>query len=359
MKFGAKFSKPDVRDYKVKMVASATVLPESYECPDMPDALDQGNVSSCVAHALALIVEWHSRRQGDSASRMSTAFIYGNRMNSVYSGEGMVTRDAIDAVTKCGTCEKNDLPRNIEVPEAIEYFKENYFKLCDKAYPNRFTAYAGLGSDDSVKAALIKYGPVVMAMNWYNDIWLDKFNVMHTTQERKNISGAHCMVIYGYNKDGWLVQNSWGKNWGNDGRCIIPYDIVIREKFQVIDEYSENERKKRIAELENSNNELRKQISALNERIRTLNESLDGFDYYKKLTDDQKKQIAELTECLKEANEKTAELMETIERQQKELETLKNELIEIKKPFSSPVGRFFAKIINAILSVLNYIFNKK
>ena len=211
MKFGAKFSKPDVRDYKVKMVASATVLPESYECPDMPDALDQGNVSSCVAHALALIVEWHSRRQGDSASRMSTAFIYGNRMNSVYSGEGMVTRDAIDAVTKCGTCEKNDLPRNIEVPEAIEYFKENYFKLCDKAYPNRFTAYAGLGSDDSVKATLIKYGPVVMAMNWYKDIWLDKFNVMHTTQERKNISGAHCMVIYGYNKDGWLVQNSWGK----------------------------------------------------------------------------------------------------------------------------------------------------
>ena len=133
----------------------------------------------------------------------------------------------------------------------------------------------------------------------------------------------------------------------------------IARKFQVIDEYSENERKKRIAELENSNNELRKQISALNERIRTLNESLDGFDCYKKLTDEQKKQIAELTKCLKEANEKTAELMETIERQQKELETLKNELIEIKKPFSSPVGKFFAKIINAILSVLNYIFNKK
>lgn len=102
-----------------------------------------------------------------------------------------------------------------------------------------------------------------------------------------------------------------------------------------------------------------KQISALNERIRTLNESLDGLDCYKKLTDEQKKQIAELTKCLKEANEKTAELMGTIERQQKELETLKNELIEIKKPFSSPVGQFFAKIINAILSVLNYIFNKK
>ena len=120
MQFGAIFSKPDVRDYKMKLVMGGVDLPEEYECPDMPEVKNQGSICSCVAHALATIVEWHSRRQGDSPEEMSTAFIYGNRLNSVWTGEGMVTRDAVDVVKKCGTCEKRYLPKNIETPEAIK-----------------------------------------------------------------------------------------------------------------------------------------------------------------------------------------------------------------------------------------------
>ena len=359
MNFGAKFSKTDIRDYKIRLTASAENLPESYECPDMPEAKDQGSVCSCVAHALAVIVEWHSRRQGDSKEPMSTAFIYGNRMNSISKDKGMYTREAVDAVKKCGTCEKKDLPRNLEVPAAIEYFEDNYYNLCDKAYQNRWTSYAGLGSDESTKASLIKYGPVVMAMNWYSDIWLDKANVMHTTQERKNISGAHCMVIYGYNKIGWLVQNSWGSGWGNNGRCVIPYDIVIREKYQIIDEYSESERRKRIKELEDSNDELRKQVTELNDQIHKLNETLDNLEDNKELTDEQLKKIEELTALLKESNKKVLDLMETIENQQKEIDTLKTELLEIKKPFRTPIGRFIAKLINVFINVIEYLFLRK
>lgn len=75
MQLGAIFSKSDIRDYKMKLIAEKVILPKEYECPNMPAAKDQRDVGSCVAHALAVIVEWHSRRQGDSPENMSTAFI--------------------------------------------------------------------------------------------------------------------------------------------------------------------------------------------------------------------------------------------------------------------------------------------
>ena len=359
MNFGAIFSKKDVRDYKIKVAGASNVeLPESYECKNMPEALNQGGVSSCVAHALAIVVQWHSTRQGDSNEQFSTAYIYGNRMNSTYEGEGMYTRDAVDAVKKWGTCEKKYLPKNIEVPDAIKYFEDNFDKAFENAYPFRFTSYVGLGSDENTKISLIKYGPVIMAMNWYSDLWIDKYNVIHTTQERKNICGAHCMVIYGWNKDGWLVQNSWGKSWGNNGRCIIPYDIKIREKYQIIDEYSEKEQKARIAELEKSNNDLRQQICKLSEQIKILNETLDKFSQYKELSEEQIIEISNLMNQISAADEKIAELMKTIEEQQKEINALKEKL-EIVRPFDSKIGKFFAKIINSIITIFEWFLRKK
>jgi hypothetical protein len=43
------------------------------------------------------------------------------------------------------------------------------------------------------------------------------------------------MVIYGWDKDGWKVQNSWGEGWGNNGTAIWPYLYRIREAYTIID----------------------------------------------------------------------------------------------------------------------------
>lgn len=359
-KLGARFSKPDVRDYKMRLVCGDINLPEKYECPNMPEVKNQGNVCSCVAHALAVIVEWHSRRQGDSSEEMSTAFIYGNRLNSLDKDQGMFTRDAIDAVTKCGTCEKRYMPKNLEVPAAIKYFEENYFDLCDKAYKYRFTEYARVDKTDEVKTALIKYGPMAIAMNWYSDItWSGQEMIMQTTQKRKNLTGGHCMVLYGYNNIGWLVQNSWGSDWGtNNGRCIIPYNVSIREAYQIVDDYSEAQQKKRISELEKINSEYSDKIDKLNDEIAKLNVSLNKFLEYKELTEEQRKQIEELTKKLEECNSTISELRQKIDEHNSEIEILKNKLLEIKKPFKSSIGALFAKIINAIITAVNYLFSK-
>lgn len=35
--------------------------------------------------------------------------------------------------------------------------------------------------------------------------------------------GGHAMCIVGYTKEGFILRNSWGRNWGDNGYCIFPY----------------------------------------------------------------------------------------------------------------------------------------
>ena len=78
----------------------------------------------------------------------------------------------------------------------------------------------------------MKHGPVIFAIPWYDD--MEVINGM-LTSEQKGDAGGHCMVIYGWNQYGWLIQNSWSSKWGDKGRAILPYDMKIREAYGIVD----------------------------------------------------------------------------------------------------------------------------
>lgn len=230
---GAIPSPPDVRDFKIATVAG--VLPEEFEL-DPVKVKNQGSVGSCVAHTLAEIVEWHCTKETQTTEQVSTDYIYGNRRNTLYKNSGMVVREAISSVVDYGDCLEADLSGNHEVPKAIEIFEQNVDSLKDKALPRRFTAYVRLRSDDEIKTALMNYGPVVIVTPWFTDI---KYaNGILDSESRKEANGAHCMMLYGWNKRGWLVQNSWGSRWGNKGRCIMPFGYPFSEAWGISDTLS-------------------------------------------------------------------------------------------------------------------------
>ena len=226
----------DVRDYKLKRPATAAQFPETFELSH-PKVKNQGSVGSCVAHALAETVEYHNKKQDNITEPVSIGFIYGNRRNSLYKNSGMYVREALHNVCKYGDCFEYDFTENREVPKAIELFETRFDSLKDKAYPNRFSTYFRVSSDDDIKYALMNYGPVVFAMNWYKDIKV-KDGVITTAQNKKDYDGGHCMIIYGWNKQGWLIQNSWGVLWGKKGCAILPYNIKKDEAWGVTDEVS-------------------------------------------------------------------------------------------------------------------------
>lgn len=197
---------------------------------------NQGITGSCVAHSISEVIEYFNSVQNDDTTEMSTGYIYGNRNTSAWKDAGMITRDALKAVKLYGDVPKDDFPYNIEVPKAIEEYQKVSDELYEKGYPYRISTYARLTDTNSVKQALMNNGPVVMAMEWFDDMQVKKGIL---TTDKKRSAGGHCMVIYGWNEIGWKVQNSWGKLWGDNGCCIIPYDMPIREFWAVTDDIIE------------------------------------------------------------------------------------------------------------------------
>lgn len=235
-RLGAHFSPTDVRDYRIAKVAKAIEFPAEFEL-NLCAVKNQGSVGSCVGHSLAETIEYHNKEQEKTDKKMSIGFIYGNRKNSLHKQEGMIVREALSAVCKYGDVCYEDFPYNKEVPEIINLFEKNFDKLKDKAYPNRFSTYFRLFSDSEIKQALMNHGPVIFAMNWYRDMKVDpKTGIISTAENKKDVEGGHCMVIYGWNENGWKIRNSWGTTWGIKGNAILPYDISRSETWGVTDE---------------------------------------------------------------------------------------------------------------------------
>lgn len=456
-KFGAIYSPADVRDYRIACASKAT-FPTEFEL-EMPEVKDQGNISSCVAHALSTVIEYFSRAQEDNYSPMSVGYIYGNRGDMYHKGEGMVTRSAIRVACKCGDIPEALFPYNEEVPTIIEKFEAVKDEFYQRGAENRLSTYFLCATEAEIKTALMKKAPVVVAMDWYSDMEVID-GVMYTAENEKDIIGGHCMVLYGWNETGWKIQNSWGTEWGNGGRFVLPYSLTIRESWGITDEYSQRIKieqletsnselntkiaelnteintmrseqlsrmielsrlqseitklsleamthKRTIGTLESANNKLSEQleehsekiksllndvntltndkeaaeealssgISKLNETINTLREQIENhkteIEHQKAeieakekavkekeaeragIEEEFYKALAELETTLASVSAQLAAAEEMVKKQKAEIERLTNELIEIKKPYDSKIGRVLAKIFNFILNIVN------
>ena len=45
---------------------------------------------------------------------------------------------------------------------------------------------------------------------------------------------GHAVVVCGYNKDGFIIQNSWGRDWGDNGFGLIRYEDFIDQYYMLV-----------------------------------------------------------------------------------------------------------------------------
>lgn len=229
-------SKFDIRDYVIKEV---TNLPESYECPYKVPVKNQGSKPTCVAHAAAAVVEYHHKRQNNNSYRaFSTEFIYGTRDIGYYVGDGMRIRDALKTLKEYGDPYKTDCPGNNDVKDAMNNINSNLENYLELAYPHRVSAYYRCKNDDAIKTAVMKDGPVLVSMNTYRGATLE--NDIYTWDPKASY-GKHCVMIYGWDDRGWLIQNSWGDSYGGDGRFVMPFSYKFNEAWGITDDITSSE----------------------------------------------------------------------------------------------------------------------
>ena len=219
----------DIRDYRI--AATTKEFPDKFELPAV-SVKDQGQTGSCVAHACSSVVEYHNQKQEKTSTIFSTEFIYGYRPEGYYVGKGMYIRDALKTLQKFGDCPLTKLRGNHEYEEAMEIVNEKFDGLKDSAYPHRISTYIKIKGEQEIKQALMQYGYVVVSMNWYKDYKLKNGVYTYTSPEKR---GSHAVVIYGWDDRGWLVHNSWGRGWGQNGKFVVPFDFKWNEAWAITD----------------------------------------------------------------------------------------------------------------------------
>lgn len=167
-------------------------LPLEYSYKEyLPPVLNQGELSICVPCSVSAFLNWKENlKDGTSKdNNISLMDIYNSRSNK---GEGMTFKDALKFLRHKGVKSKNG-------------------KL-------KINSYALVHRVRDLQYALVMNGPCVGALPvWSNNdnFWLD---------EGGNFMGYHAISIVGYSENGFIIRNSWGKSFGENGYVTIPYN---------------------------------------------------------------------------------------------------------------------------------------
>lgn len=207
---------PDLRDrtYSPSLINLAVTM-------DPPDAdyspvLDQGQEGACTGFALASVINLLNNRRRFRTSfplprHVSPRMLYEMaRRHDEWPGEdygGSSLRGALKGFFNYGVCNE-DLAPYVVGESGWELAK-------DQAKDARNT---GLGAYYRLKAQLIDYHAAlnevgaIYASAYVHRGWRDPENGII---EQSNVhEGGHAFMIVGYDQTGFLIQNSWGPDWG-------------------------------------------------------------------------------------------------------------------------------------------------
>jgi C1A family cysteine protease len=222
IKFGWVPALPDARAYAFAPKASIVkALPASVDLrASLPPVWNQGSIGSCVAHGVA-IAHIAAQRKNKAAKEIMPArlalYFQGRAVRGWQAQDsGMFISDAMKCVAKLGVADEKLYPylttRYLLKPPAAVYangllHQSLEYQKIDSSKP------------DVIKAALAEGLPVVFGSTLYENHGTLVGNVMPDPDLSTSAIGGHCMALVGYDsgKKQFLVRNSWGKSWGDNG----------------------------------------------------------------------------------------------------------------------------------------------
>ena len=220
-------SVPDQRDYVVKSIPS--VRADSYIIPKLPPIRNQLNYGSCRSHTSVRSFEiqlLNDYNQVFDGSELYHYYMARAELNKTYpKDKGMSMRDGCEVALKYGN-----------LPEQFHRYNSGLNTI---PHPNvhswaslfRIKKYARVRTQEDIKALLLRNIPVSIGM-FMDDGFYNLRNSNWVWQPtRVGNRGGHAVLIVGFNKEGFIVDNSWGFWWGRQGQFIIPYDKMAEHTF--------------------------------------------------------------------------------------------------------------------------------
>lgn len=198
--------------------------------------LDQGQEGACTGFGLACVINylrWRSAGMPKKLESVSPRMLYKfARRFDEYEGEnysGSSCRGALKGWYHNGVCLESKWPYAAgedALPvagwntDAIERTLGVYYRIDPKAITD-------------LQAAIVEVGAIYASSythrGWERVKTSAKAPTSHATlpvvdyDGRPSRSGGHAFALVGFNRTGFVVQNSWGANWGAGGFAVITY----------------------------------------------------------------------------------------------------------------------------------------
>jgi len=222
---------PDIRDYLFCKIMPIVKLPKKVDLREkgFSPVESQGQLGSCTANALAGNLEFVDIQNGDGYTDQSRLFIYYNERllrGTVNEDSGAMLRDGIKSLAKWGSC-----------AERIWEYDINLFatKPSKKAYKSasnaRINMYYRLNTLNEMKICLSSGYPFVFGFSVYESFESEKAaktGIVNLPKKSESLLGGHAVLAAGYNDEikRFIVRNSWGTDWGQEGYFTMPYEYL-------------------------------------------------------------------------------------------------------------------------------------
>ena len=226
---------PDIRDryYEPALIQ----LADSIDNRDPALVLDQGREGACTGFALAAVINLLNARRGRPDFRASMRMLYEMaQKHDEWPGEdysGSSCRGAIRGWKNMGVCPDGD-PRSAAAnPQQWGYKTGDRLggltvERARAARANTLGAYYRLRPEISdYHAALNETGAIYVSARvtqGWSAIGQYRHRALPTIDISNRPVGGHAFAIVGYEKDGFIVQNSWGRKWGYEGFALWTYE---------------------------------------------------------------------------------------------------------------------------------------
>lgn len=226
---------PDVRDHIFS--GTSLTLPSLVDLRSFcPPVLDQGNLGSCTSNAIANAYYFDELKQKETkAFAPSRLFIYYNERaleGTIKTDSGAMIRDGFKVIASQGVIPETSWPY------IISKFKtkpsNSLYKL---ALNYKAISYQSISQNlIQLKTCLASGYPFVMGISVYSSFESEsvaKTGIVPIPGLGEQMLGGHAVLVVGYDDSTqrFIVQNSWGTNWGMNGFFTIPYSYVLNPKL--------------------------------------------------------------------------------------------------------------------------------
>lgn len=219
----------DERDYQASNLLGSEEIKNDHIVTDSWKILDQGSTNKCTAFTLVGIERIMNYVESGNDEDFSFDYSYCDSDVTDLKTGGRYSRYVLKKWQKNGVCKLSSFNPQTNFAETRKQFDRLPQSVHDEAKQFKLKSYYRVSKriKDEAKRVLQKFNtPLFASIKVYKTILEANKNGGYIPEPKEDdeLLGGHAVPIIGYDGDYFIIPNSWGDDFGDEGFCYLKID---------------------------------------------------------------------------------------------------------------------------------------